>query len=409
MAKTRKQAADETPTTTKPPLSEGWKWFRFDEIAVNVNDRIDDPSKAGVEHYVGLDHLDSDSLKIRRWGTPDEVEAQKLRFRKGDIIFGKRRAYQRKLGVADFDGICSAHALVLRANPKNIAPDLLPFFMQTDTFMQRAIAISKGSLSPTINWPDLAKQTFALPANTADQRRIAELLTASFYVVECRAMVLTLLINSRRQVVDELLPASNSNLSTTLEAVCSMQNGRPYPSSDYADEGVRLLRPGNLCADGRLDWAPDITKCLPSRYLTEALDFRVGGNEVVINLTAQSLEDAFVGRVCLTTENDDCLLNQRIGRFYCQDGLLPEYLYRCLQTTRFRRLVESRCVGSKIKHLYWRHFKDFQIPLPSIESQQGIVDKLRLLERTIEDVNRSVRESTCLAQQLVKSSLTTQV
>src|SRR4051812_24923386 len=110
--------------TVKP----GWKTWRFDQIAINVNDRIDDPSKAGVEYYVGLEHLDPDSLKIRRWSKPDDVEATKLCFKKGDIIFGRRRAYQRKLGVAEFDGICSAHAMVLRPRTEFVLPEFLPFF-----------------------------------------------------------------------------------------------------------------------------------------------------------------------------------------------------------------------------------------------------------------------------------------
>ena len=84
-------------------LKPGWKVWRFDQMATNVNVRIDNPSESGMEHYVGLEHLDADSLKIRRWGTPDDVEATKLMFKKGDIIFGRRRAYQRKLGVAEFD------------------------------------------------------------------------------------------------------------------------------------------------------------------------------------------------------------------------------------------------------------------------------------------------------------------
>ena len=69
----------------------GWRSYRFDEMAPIVNDRIDDPSESDVEYYVGLEHLDSDSLRIRRWGTPSEVEANKLRFRDGVIIFGRRR------------------------------------------------------------------------------------------------------------------------------------------------------------------------------------------------------------------------------------------------------------------------------------------------------------------------------
>ena len=144
-------------------LKPGWQIRRFDQMATNVNVRIDNPSESGMEHYIGLEHLDADSLKIRRWGTPNDVEATKLMFKKGDTIFGRRRAYQRKLGVAAFDGICSAHAMVLRANPDVMLPEFLPFFMQSDLFMTRAVEISVGSLSPTINWKTMAAQEFAVP------------------------------------------------------------------------------------------------------------------------------------------------------------------------------------------------------------------------------------------------------
>ena len=76
----------------------------------------------------------------------------KLRFRKRDIIFGRRRAYQRKLAVAEMDGICSAHAMVVRAKSSMALPEFLPFLMMSDRFMNRAVEISVGSLSPTINW-----------------------------------------------------------------------------------------------------------------------------------------------------------------------------------------------------------------------------------------------------------------
>ena len=156
-------------------LKAGWKMWRFDQMAVKVNDRIDDPSQANVDRYVGLEHLDPESLKIRRWGRPSDVAATKLLFCKGDIIFGRRRVYQRKLAVADFDGICSAHAMVLRSQPEVALPEFLPFFMQSDTFMNRALEISVGSLSPTINWKTLAKEEFALPP-LEEQRRFAEML-----------------------------------------------------------------------------------------------------------------------------------------------------------------------------------------------------------------------------------------
>ncbi len=135
---------------------------RFDEIAESIGERVE-PGDAETEYYVGLEHLDTDSLKIRRWGTPDDVEATKLRFKTGDIIFGRRRVYQRKVGVAEFDGICSAHAMVVRAREDAVEKDFLPFFMQSEMFMERALAISVGSLSPTINWGTLRRQEFPLP------------------------------------------------------------------------------------------------------------------------------------------------------------------------------------------------------------------------------------------------------
>jgi len=154
-----------------------WKTVAFGDVVENVTDRVDDPSQAGVDRYVGLEHLDPGIMTVQRWDTPDKVEAQKLRFQPGDVIFGRRRAYQKKVALAEFEGICSAHALVLRARSDHIHPDFLPAFVSSDYFLDRAIAISVGSLSPTVNWRDLRVQEFDLPP-LDEQKRIADLLWA---------------------------------------------------------------------------------------------------------------------------------------------------------------------------------------------------------------------------------------
>ena len=155
-------------------LRKGWQVVKFGEIAKNIFKRVN-PSEADLEVYVGLEHLDPQSLRITRRGVLSDVKGQKLRVRPGQIIFGKRRAYQKKLAVADFDGICSAHAMVLEAIQGKIIPELLPFFMQSDMFMDRAVAISEGSLSPTIKWKTLAIQVFPLPP-LERQKEILEVL-----------------------------------------------------------------------------------------------------------------------------------------------------------------------------------------------------------------------------------------
>lgn len=172
------------PAWAKPRLFERKNWTRlpFGAFAESINDRVE-PSEAADEVYVGLDDLDPQNLHIRRWGKGSDVIGTKLRFRKGDIIFGRRRAYQRKLAVAEFDGICSAHAMVVRAKPELVLPDFLPFLMMSERFMRRAVEISVGSLSPTINWKTLKLEEFALPP-LDQQRRIAKVLRVNDSVIQ---------------------------------------------------------------------------------------------------------------------------------------------------------------------------------------------------------------------------------
>lgn len=163
-------------------LKSGWKIHRFDKIAQNVAVRAN-PAAVKTDVYVGLEHLDPETIHLRKWGHPSDVTGDKLEFKKGDVVFGRRRAYQRKLAIADRDGICSAHAMVLRAKPDVILPEFLPFFIQSDMFMERSISISVGSLSPTVNWKTLAFQEFPLPP-IKEQKRMAEILWAADEAVE---------------------------------------------------------------------------------------------------------------------------------------------------------------------------------------------------------------------------------
>ncbi len=159
-----------------------WKVYKFEKIAKSIGERVE-PTNTELEIYVGLEHLDSDSIHIRRYGKKDDVSGTKLRCYPGDVIFGRRRAYQRKAAIVEFDGFCSAHSLVLRANPDIIDPRLFPFFLHSDTFMHRAIDISVGSLSPTINWGTLKNEEFLLPPKD-QQACLAELLWAADDVVQ---------------------------------------------------------------------------------------------------------------------------------------------------------------------------------------------------------------------------------
>lgn len=149
--------------------------YRFEEIAFNSTEKKK-PIESDKYTYIGLEHIDCGNLQITRFGADTAPSGDKLVMKKGDVLFGKRRAYQKKVAIAPFDGIFSAHGMVLR--PKAVVdPRFFPFFIASDYFLDAAIKISVGSLSPTINWRDLAQLEFELP-DLITQAKLADVMEA---------------------------------------------------------------------------------------------------------------------------------------------------------------------------------------------------------------------------------------
>jgi type I restriction enzyme S subunit len=133
--------------------------------------------------------------------------------RKGDILFAKRNAYLRRVAIAPHDGFFSAHGMILRAKPDVILPEFLPFLMMSDRFMNRAIEISVGSLSPTINWSTLKLQEFDLPP-LDQQRRIAEILWAVDEVIQNQVDLAGSTESARKVYFDEIISMGRNAAKT---------------------------------------------------------------------------------------------------------------------------------------------------------------------------------------------------
>lgn len=143
----------------------------FHEIA-DCDKKYPEHDKA-VERFVGLENIECENFKLQGFGLVSSGTTFTKRFVKGDILFGKRRAYLKKVAIADFDGICSNDILVIRANPKKMLQELLPFYISSDAFIQHAISTSAGSLSPRTKWKDLATLEIAVP-DLKTQEKILE-------------------------------------------------------------------------------------------------------------------------------------------------------------------------------------------------------------------------------------------
>ena len=134
--------------------------------------------KGSKEGYpiVGLEHLIPEEITLTTWDEGAENTFTKM-FRKGDVLFGRRRAYLKKAAVAPFDGICSGDITVIEADPDKILPELLPFIIQNDDLFDFAVGKSAGSLSPRVKWEHLKNYELELP-DMNKQKELAELLWA---------------------------------------------------------------------------------------------------------------------------------------------------------------------------------------------------------------------------------------
>lgn len=390
------------------PLKLGWTRVKFGDVVRQVKDKVDVES-AGLDRYIAGEHMDTDDLRIRRWGTIDDGylgPAFHMRFKPGQVLYGSRRTYLRKVAVPDFEGICANTTFVLETkDPAILLPELLPFIMQTESFNDHSVKQSKGSVNPYVNFSDLAWYEFSLPP-LEEQKQIVKLIQCSWHVSEATKHLIESLQLLRVASINALCE-NNDGKIVCLGNLCEMQNGRPFPGTDYhKDGGIRLLRPGNLGNKGYLDWNTDKTVFLPQRFEQEATDFIIKPGDMVINLTAQSLEDGFMGRVCLARADDRSLLNQRIGRFvFASDSVYPEYVFRVLQTQKFQQHTISMCEGTKVKHLYWRHLEKFSFKLPSLEQQQMIANTLMAIDLSLDRLSDRFNQQHSLHSKLLNEAL----
>lgn len=410
--------ANKVKATTHAPASKGslpkgWRMVRFDELAQMVNERVD-PSATDAAIYVGLEHLDPDSLKLRRWGTPGDVIGDKLQFRTGDIIFGRRRAYQRKLAVAEFDGICSAHAMVVRANTETVAQEFLPFLMQSDLFMQRAIDISVGSLSPTINWKTLRIQEFPLPPKD-EQRRIADILRAADecrtsysdafnWIAKLRQSALNELFApgirdpQRHEIQEHRLPDGWRLVEARTLSTAPVTKGETPSGELTSGTGdFPFIKIYNLNFDGRLDFTIDPTYVSRHAHTGKLKRSRVLPGDILMNLVGPPL-----GKIGLVTDQyPEWNINQAIARFRPLDERIGLYLWYYLQSDLAQSWLHRRSKKtSGQRNLTLQLAQELPVPLATEEQVDSVIERLKAIDTVRDNLSRTVLASDNLAKRL---------
>jgi type I restriction enzyme S subunit len=132
------------PNWARLPLfnRKNWSRVRFGDVVENVNDTESNPAGADLDRFIGLEHLEPGSLHIRVWGNVADGTTFTRRCRPGQVLFGKRRAYQRKVAVAEFDAVVSGDIYVLTPKGDRLLRELLPFLCLSERFFQHAVGTS---------------------------------------------------------------------------------------------------------------------------------------------------------------------------------------------------------------------------------------------------------------------------
>jgi type I restriction enzyme S subunit len=329
---------------------------RFGDVVRLATERCADPLAAGIERYVGLEHLEPSDLRIRTWGNVADGVTFTNRFHPGQVLFGKRRAYQRKVAVADFDGVCSGDIYVFEPADNRLLPELLPFICQTEGFFEHALKTSAGSLSPRTNWKSLQEYEFDLPP-VEEQSRSTIILNAlhrgqaAYSDVAMKAN--TLSMATTEQMLDM---ASRSCLPTPLGSICDITSGSKN-SEEAHEEG---LYPFFTCG-------PEPLRSNTFSFDCEAI--LLPGN----NACGVYKPHHYVGRF---------EVRQRVYVIRLKPGTEIAYGYLFLALERSLRFLRNRSVGTQSKHITINDLRSVPVPRIPDPQQNLIIDNSRALSRS---------------------------
>ena len=341
----------------------GWARVTLGTVAAASREKAD-PSGGTVDRFVAGEHMDSDDLRIHRWGDPRETDlgpAFHRRFRPGQVLYGSRRTYLRKVAVADFDGVCANTTFVVESKDASVLlQEFLPFVMTCEPFHAFAIAESKGSVNPYVNWSDIERYEFDLPSPD-EQKRIADLFWA---------------INSARSAAEDVVAALVSLAAVTFESVAGsaeptllstwverIDAGRsPRAAGEPAtEEEFGVLK---VSAVGRDVFVPG-----ESKRLLDPADFRPGdvvrAGDILIT-RANALVDN-VARPCRVDRDfPNLMLSDKTLRLVPRSQYPGRVLLAALSSASYRAHVREVVNGTEAKNI--SQAKILAGPVPALDS-----------------------------------------
>ena len=378
-------------------LKPGWRRVKFGDVVRLSKARSQDPLADGIERYVGLEHLEPGDLRIRSWGSVADGVTFTSVFQPGQVLFGKRRAYQRKVAVADFSGVCSGDIYVLETKDAQVLlPELLPFICQTDAFFDHAVGTSAGSLSPRTNWTSLDHFEFAL-SPIDEQKRLVELL-GSIAALEEELRI-------AEHEADRLQKAAMQDL---LDADLNGWASKPIGQVLKVTTGGTPSRNNATFWNGDIPWVKtgevnyyviDSTEeSITAEGLKGSAAKLCPPNSVLVALYGQGPTRGRVGMLGI-----EAAVNQACAAIYPNADFDPWFVYYYLSGKYLS--LRAMAQGAAQPNLNLAMIKGFGMPSPTLEEQKAAVASIDAVAKAKAEIRRRRKQIAEMKRELREEAI----
>jgi type I restriction enzyme S subunit len=357
-------------------LKPGWKRVKFGEVVRLNKETCKDPEAAGINRVIGLEHLEPGDLRVRSWADVADGTTFSNRVRPGQVLFGKRRAYQRKVAVADFDAICSGDIYVFETTDQaQLMQELLPYICQTDSFFEYAVGTSAGSLSPRTNWTSLAAYEFVLPP-LEEQQRIAEFLSVRERSRDAYLQASIAAEEVARAFVRDYFASFAGKFWTGAELSTLITKGESpnWQGFTYHEAGIRFITSENIL-DREIDLDP--AKFISQEFHQKLSRSQICAGDVLVNIVGASIGRAAV----VPDEIGEANTNQAVAVIRPRRELIePKFMLEWFLSPFGQRIVAGQQVNTARANISLSDLRGMHIPCPGKAEQErllGIVDELR--------------------------------
>ncbi|MEC4114769.1 restriction endonuclease subunit S [Myroides pelagicus] len=371
-----------------------WSKVNFGDVAIQMKGTVD-RDNTDLRYYVKGEHMNSEDVHIREFGelTDEYLGPAFIRyFKEGDILYGSRRTYLKKVAVAHFEGITSNTTFVINAKENVIDKRLLPFLMLSDKFTEHSIMHSKGSVNPYINWKDLANYEFLLPPKE-QQAELAELLWAMDAVIEKDLEVLKRLEDYMKLYIEDFFIDTNRGLNKIrLSEIADINKFSltNKTSKDYEFSYIDLssIQPRKLNELDRIKFENS-----PSRAR------RIIKDKSIIISTVRPYQ---LCNIYIEKNDQDYIASTGTAVINLKNEINPKFLFEQFFTNRYVKFIEDRMTGTNYPAITAKDLEDFEIYFSIDENLvENFITKTEQLNTSKIQLESKLKSSKALQKALI--------